>query len=348
VQLLAYYDEAGRYVSNGGGGFSISTYDLEVQHSFKVGTANNIVWGAGERTFGYNIENTALQLVPPNQTLNLANVFGQDTISLSDRVKLTLGVKLEDEPYVGVQVMPSVRASWKITDSTLLWAAISRAVRSPTPVDENLREYAGSVDFLNGSLGFRPETLTAYELGMRVQATPRLSFSISTYYDVYDDLRTIEPAANGTGLPLAFGNLMAGVIYGVEVWGSYRITDWWQLTPGFDLLQEYLRFQPGSSAIGGLAFAADDPKAQASLRSDVSFGHGVTWDADLRYVEGLPHPAVPAYAELNTRIGWDVTQALELSVSGFNLLHARHEEFLEDGETDEVPRSFLVQARLRF
>ena len=133
--------------------------------------------------------------MPSSQVLNLADVFAQDTVTLTDRLKLTVGLKLEDEPYAGLQPMPSVRASWKAFDSTLLWAAVSRAVRSPTPVDENLREYGGPVDFLNGSTGFRPETLTAYEFGTRVQATPRLSFSVSTYYDVYDDLRTHRAVA---------------------------------------------------------------------------------------------------------------------------------------------------------
>jgi iron complex outermembrane recepter protein len=347
LQLLTYYDEAGRIESNGGSGFTLDTYDIELQHGFSIGDRNAIVWGAGERAFGYRFENTALQLVPSSQVLNLADVFGQDTVTLTDRLKLTVGLKLEDEPYAGLQPMPSVRASWKAFDSTLLWAAVSRAVRSPTPVDENLREYGGPIDFLNGSSGFRPETLTAYELGTRVQATPRLSFSVSTYYDVYDDLRTIELSPSG-GLPLQFGNMMAGTVYGMEIWGNWQVADWWRLTAGLDVLHEKLSFLPGASQFGGLAFAADDPDHQATLRSDVNFGHGVTWDADLREVAALPHPVVPGYTELNTRVGWAVNPKLDLSVSGFNLLHPRHLEFLEDGETDAIPRSFFLQARFRF
>ena len=62
----------------------------------------------------------------------------------------------------------------------------------------------------------------------------------------------------------------------------------------------------------------------------------------------LPHPQVPGYTELNMRVGWNVTRSLQLSLSGFNLLHARHEEFLEIGESTEIPRSVLAQMRLRF
>jgi iron complex outermembrane receptor protein len=347
LQLLSYFDEDGRYVNNGSG-FTLYTYDFEIQHNFTVADWNNIVWGVGERAFRYIFENTALQLVPANQTLNIADIFVQDTISLPYKVKLTLGFKLEDEPYAGLQPMPNIRIAWKPIDSTLLWAAVSRAVRSPTPVDANLREYLGPTDFLNGSTAFRPEDLTAYEIGTRVQASPQASFSISGYHDVYDNIRTIDPGTSPSGIPLVFGNLMQGTVNGVELWGDYQVTDWWRLSAGFDVLHENLEFLPGAITSVGLAFVADDPGHQASLHSSMNFDHGVTWDAYLRNVGALSHPSVPTYTELDTRIGWDITKALQVSLSGFNLLHAYHMEFLEDGVTTEVPRSVYAQLRIRF
>ncbi len=348
LQVLAYYDNSERYENGGGPGFNVTTYDLEIQHNFTIGDRNNIVWGAGERNFRYDFENTSLALIPAKQTLNLANLFAQDTISLTRGLKLTVGLKFEDEPYAGPQFMPNVRLAWKATDQVLLWAAVSRAVRSPTPVDVNLNEFVGPVDFLAGSAGFRPETLTAYEVGTRVQASSRASFSVSTFYNVYDNLRSIDSGTSPTGLPLQFGNLMAGNVFGVEVWGNYQLTDWWRLSAGFNLQHEDLRFLRGSLTAAGLAFVADDPGHQASLHSAINLGHGVTWDAFLRDVGMLPHPGVPEYVELNSRLGWDITNAWQVSLSGFNLLHARHMEFLEDGTTTEVPRSIYAQVRVRF
>ena len=344
LQIQAFGDDEGRSAT-GGSGFKINTYDFEAQHSITLGI-NDIVWGAGERNFSYHFENTALQLVPPNRDLNLVNLFAQDTISVTNGLKLTPGLKVESEPYAGVQYMPSVRLAWKVTDSTLLWSAVSRALRSPTPVDESIREYSGSIDVLNGSALFLPEKLTAYEAGARVQATAAGSFSISTYYNVYDDLRSIEPSA--TFFPLQFRNMLGGHVYGVEFWGDYRVTDWWRLTAGFNLQHENLRFAPTSSQIGGLAWVADDPNHQVSLRSSVDLGSKVTWDTSFRYVGRLPDPVVPAYAEVDTRLGWQATEALELSIAGNNLLHPQHEEFFEAGETDEIPRSFYLAAQWRF
>ena len=347
VQLQTYYDEAKRYLDNGGGGFTIDTWDAEFQHSFTAFGWNSVVWGAGDRVVSYHIENTALAFHPAGQTLNLADVFGQDTVALSDSVKLTLGLKLENDPYTDWEPLPSIRASWKAADDLLLWSAVSRAIRAPTPVDRDIVEYVGTTPELTGSQQFVPEVLTAYEAGARMQVSPRAAFSLSTYYDVYDDLRSIEFSSGGT-LPLHFANKMTGLVYGAELWGSYRIADWWRLDASLTLQHEHLEFRPGSSGIGGIGFEAEDPNHQATLRSSIRLGEAVNWDADLRYVGKLHNTRVPEYAELNTSVGWQVTSALTLSVSGFNLLHERHPEFFEPGETDEIPRSFFVETRWRF
>jgi iron complex outermembrane receptor protein len=348
LQLLAYYDKESRFEDDGAGGFEIDTYDIELQHSFNLGSWNAIVWGAGDRVFSYEFENTALKLLPATRTLNLANIFAQDTISVTDRLKLTLGLKIEDEPYTGVEPMPSARLSWKVTDSVLLWGAISRAVRSATPVDRDLHEFLGPTDELDGSRNFQPEILTSYELGTRVQASSRASFSISSFYNIYDDLRAVGlTASNPLGIPLFFNNQAAALVYGVEVWGNYSLTDWWRLSAGFNIQHENIHFF-GNGGLAGLGFVADDPNHQASLRSSIDFGGGVTWDATLRYVGALHHPALPDYGELNMRLGWKVTPAVEVSVAGSNLLHDHHAEFFEDGESDQIPRSFFIDTRWRF
>jgi iron complex outermembrane receptor protein len=348
LQLLAYYDKESRFTDDGGGGFEIDSYDIELQHSFTLGGWNSIVWGVGDRAFSYEIENTALKLLPATRTLNLANVFAQDTISVTDRLKLTLGLKIEDEPYTGVEPMPSARLSWKVTDLVLLWGAASRAVRSATPIDRDLHEFLGSIDYLDGSRHFQPEILTSYELGTRVQASSRASFSISTFYNIYDDLRTIGLTnTSPLGLPLFFNNQAGALVYGVEVWGNYSVTDWWRLSAGFNIQHEHIHFI-GNGGLAGLGFIANDPNHQASLRSSIDFGGGVTWDAAFRYVGALHHPAVADYGELDMRLGWKVTPTVEVSVAGSNLLHDHHTEFLEDNESDQIPRSFFIDTRWRF
>jgi iron complex outermembrane receptor protein len=349
IQVQAYYDETRRFTGNNGGGFVLDMYDLEVQHDFQLGGWNSIIWGAGERISAYEITNLAqLLFVPDSRRLHLSDAFIQDTLSLTDAVKLTLGVKDEIEPYSGSEFMPSARVSWEVSQSALLWSAVSRAVRAPTPFDVDLVEKLGSTPFLTGSNAFQPEKLVAYEIGARAQPLASLSFSISAFYNDYDDLRSIELAANGKILPLHFDNLMEGETHGVEMWANYQLAPWWRLAAALTVQRVILDFKPGSSQLGGTALAGDDPNHQASLRSFINLSESINLSSDLRYVGLLPNPRVPQYFELNTALGWKVWKYLDVSLSGRNLLHPQHQEFSTPPINNDVPRSFFVETRWSF
>jgi len=355
LQVGGYFDEATRYTDNAGGGFNVDTFDLSAQHSLPIGDRNNFVWGVDQRLIAYNIQNTStLLFLPANRTLEYASIFGQNTATLLPGLKLIVGMKLEVDPYIGLEPLPQVRLAWKPLDNVLLWSAVSRAVRAPTPVDRDIVERIGTTNILNQSFNFQSERLIAYELGSRAQLSPKASFSVSSYYNDYNSLRSLEATPGGPpflslgGLPLRWGNEMAGHVYGVEAWGDYRVTDWWRLSAGFNIQHEDLFFRSGSSAIGGTSLTADDPNHQAQLRSYVDFGHGVSWDSFLRYVGKLHNPGVPEYVELNMRLGWKITPQWDMSIAGFNLIHTRHAEFVEPGITNQVPRSVFVESRWRF
>jgi iron complex outermembrane receptor protein len=345
--VQAYYDHLGRGDATNSGSFTQDMYDVDVQHSFSFARINDIVWGAGVRLTKYRINsNGALLFSPASRTLDLTNAFMQDSISLTNTTKLILGVKLEDDPYSHLTALPSARVSWSPKGSILLWAAWAKAIRSPTPFDRDVIEKVGGAPFLIGGPNWQSEELTAYELGARAQPTERLTFSVSAYYNVYDDLRTIETAPGGF-LPLRWGNGMRGSTYGLETWGDYRVAAWWRLSASLNLLSEHLKFKPGASKILGIPQAGDDPKTQASIKSSMNLGAAFTVDADLRYVAALPDPRVPSYVELGGRIGWNVTPRVQISVSGLNLLHARHQERPQAGAA-EPRRTVYADMRLRF
>ncbi len=355
LQVLGYYARSRRYATNGAGGYTLSTYDLEAQHSFHLDGWNAILWGAGVRLYQDRIHLLGnVSFVPQSRQQSVADVFVQDRISLSSQLALTAGLKLENDPYSGLAALPDLRLSAKITPHTFLWAAVSRAVRAPTRFDTNLRDaIIPSILVLEGNPRFKAEKLTAYQLGVRVQPSRNASFSVSAYYNDYTDLRSVEwIQKNPAHLPLiwSFGNLMEGHTYGIEVWGAYQPTRWWSLSGGFSLFHSDLRFKPGSSGLGGIATAGDDPHHQANLQSTIELGHGVYWNADLRWVGQLPNPRIAAYTELNTTLTWSLTKRLQIAVSGFNLLQPHHVEYEEAGMPygDEVYRSFFIQTKWRF
>jgi len=327
LQVEAYYDRIFRGSRPDNGSFFVDTYDVDLQHSFGLGARHQIVWGGGARISHYRIDGTPnLFFVPNSRNLFLANAFIQDTFALSKAAKLTAGLKAEHDPYVGTSLLPDVRLSIRPADSMMLWAAVSHAVRSATPFDEDVQERVPGVT-LSGNRDFRTEKLTAYELGVRSQPLSILSFSLTGFYHHYNDLRTIE-VDPGPGLNLHWGNELAGNSYGLEAWGSVKPLPWWTLSAGAMLLREDFHFKAGATApFIGTSQDGADPGHRFTLESTMDLGRSINLDLYLRSFGPLKDSDVAGFTELNGRLGWNVSNHLTLSVTGANLLHARHVEY---------------------
>lgn len=346
TRLQVYYDRTDRDKPPSGVAFTLDTYDIEFQQSLAPGARHRVVWGIGRRYNAYDIVNTpTLFLVPESRTLDLTNVFAQDTIRLSDHFALTAGIKFEDNSYSGWETLPDLRVSWTPTDKTLVWAAAARAIRAPTPLDVDVREGTGGPVLLFGDPDFETEKVWAYELGYRSQPHTSISWNVAAFYDDYDDLRTVE-VTPVTFFPLSWANNMEGSTYGVDLWANWQVTSWWRLSPGFRSLHKDLRFKPGASGILGVLQAGNDPTSQASLKSSMQFGR-FTADAMLRYVGKLPQPATDTVTELDAHFAYRLRDSLELSLTGANLLDARHLEYAAPSG-HEIRRSVYAEARLFF
>jgi iron complex outermembrane receptor protein len=343
LQVLAYFDRT-RRVFPGTFGELLDTYDIEAQHRFQLGASHDIVWGGGYRLMHDAVTNSAVLAFLPNvKVIRLANGFLQDSIALHERLHLTLGAKLESNSYTGLEVQPNARLAWKFRDDAFLWSAVSRAVRTPSRLD---RDFFTPAPFqINGGPDFKSEKLIAYEIGYRAQPAPHASLSMSTFYNVYDDLRSVEP---GPGGAFVLANKMKGTTYGVETWGSYQVRDWWRLSVGYTYLQEKLRFKADSGDTIGTQAAGNDPEHQVSARSTMNLPHNLEFDAMLRRVGALPSPNVPTYITLDVRLGWTVWKGLEVSLIGFNLLDHDHPEFLAAPTRSELARAFYAKVVWRY
>jgi iron complex outermembrane receptor protein len=345
LRVQAYHDHIERDTGIDGR-FYVETWDLDLQHSFHSGR-HELVSGGGYRFNRYQItSNGGLAFAPAGQGLNLVNVFIQDTLSLGTTLRLTTGLKIEDQSYAKAALLPTLRLGWDVTSTTLLWAAASRAIRSSTPFDRDVVETLGTTKFLIGDKNFNAEKLTAYETGIRVQPQPNLRVSAAMFYNDYDQLRSIEVAPAGF-LPLRWGNEMQGYTYGADLWAEYQATTNWRLTGAYSSLTERLKFKPGSSALLGVAQAGNDPKSQASLTSSSMLFNKLTVDMTLRYISPLPDPPLPSYTELNARLAWQVKPNLELSVVGRNLLHRDHQEYA-GSEANLMVRDVLANIQWTF
>ena len=351
MSLQMYYDRtnyaqptapfvAGGTTFEPGGIFSdsLDTYDLDFQHYFNFGDRNKITWGGGYRfTHDQNDNSATLVLNPSPLNQNLINAFVQDEIKLQDDLYFTLGTKAEHNDYTGFEVEPSGRLQWNITPKQMVWAAVSRAVRTPSRIDHDLYEPTGlpsplPQSILDGTSGFTSETLIAYEIGYRAQVGENISGSLSTFYNDYTKIRSTT-ATPGTVLPIYLQNNLEGTTYGIELSADYQMLDWWRWHVGYDFLKEDIHVTPGEVDFTNGLNETADPQNQVFLRSSMDLPQNLELDLGGRYIDPLtinngPTAAtVPGYFEVDARLGWRPTKNLEISVVGQNLLQSQHPEY---------------------
>ena len=177
-----------------------------------------MVWGVGYRLINDRVMNSpGLAFLPSHVARQWFTAFVQDEIALvAERLHVTLGTKVEHNDYTGFEIQPSGRVNWTLSPSGTLWAAISRAVRTPSRIDRELFVPAQPPYFLAGGPNFHSEEELAYEVGYRHQAGA-LSVSLATFYSRYHGLRSLEQDSAPAPTPLVIANGQDGESYGAEL-----------------------------------------------------------------------------------------------------------------------------------
>ena len=321
----------------------LETVDAELQYNLTSGR-HDLVAGIGGRTARDAFINrfNDFQLDPQRARLWIGNAFVQDRVALSRTLSLTAGAKLESSSYTGVQLLPNLRFAWQPGARSLLWAAVSRAVRTPSRIDRDLTE----PNILARANQFASEKLTAFEAGYRGQPTSSTSLSLSLFYNVYDDLRSLTFVGNP--FPLQLSNDLRGTSYGAEAAATQQLTPWWRVTGTATWLGKNFEVRPGAIDLTSGASLGQDPDYQFALRSRMTLPQGVLFDFGLRAVDGLDSPAIPGYVEADARLSFRLSDIVELYVAGDNLLQAKHLESNDVPRAQWIARSVYAGTRLRF
>ena len=328
----------------------LDTFDLQLQHAVRVGDAHHVVWGGGYRLGHDRVENgAAFGFLPGTLNLHWANLFAQDEIALADGVRVTAGLKLEDNNYTGVEALPTLRLAWNPHPSALAWTSLSRAVRAPSRIDRDFYSptqppVVGGVPQYGvaGGPRFVAETANVFELGWRAQPLAALSYSATLFATRYDRLRTLEPNPSGPGS--VFENLADGATRGIEAWANWQVAPAWRLSGGGVVQHVGTSLHPDSrDRTGTTGLFTSDPSHYLSLHSSHDLGRGHEVDVMLRRVGALARPAVPPYTAVDLRYGWRVRPGLELSVIGQNLVDPAHAEFGNPATRSEYERALAVR-----
>ena len=320
---------------------SLRTFDVEAQFNLSAGP-HELVAGGGVRTTSDRFTNqlNIFQLNPISRRLWVYNGFLQDHYRLTDKLFLVGGIKLEQSTFSGLQVLPNVRFGWQPTPDHLLWAAVSRAVRTPSRIDRQLE----APPFLIAAPSFQSEKLIAFEAGYRGQPASGASVSVNGFVNRYDDLRTTE--FDGTSFQLQNGK--QGTTYGLEAWGNVQVTPWWRASLGGTTLWKDLRDKNGRRDLIPRNSIGADAEWQLTARSQLAIGSRLQLVLDGRAVGALRQGlGSGSYVEAGGQLSYLIRPELQLVVAGRNLLHRTHSES-NDPASQLATRSIYGGLRSRF
>ncbi len=345
------------------------TFDIDFQHNWQPHARHQLSWGLGYRYIDDDLNGTTtLSLVPDDFSRHIFSGFIQDKIALiEDELYLTLGSKFEHNEYTQFEYQPNARLAWLIGDNQTLWGAVSKAVRTPDRATDGVTNVLSTFNAGGatgavvrfGSSTAESEELIAWEMGYRIQPEENLAIDIATFYNDYDDLfinvvgsPTVAPFGGFAAfpiLPVFLQNVGSGHSYGGEVSVNWQPYERWEL----ELDYSYIDITIDNNQNSTINSENKTPHHQIGLHSMVEMSHAVEFDQHLYYVsEFTPEGSseIDAYLRLDLRLAWQVSDSLELSLIGQNLLRDGHEEFSPFlyNSANEVGRSVFGKAVWRF
>jgi len=313
-------------------------YDVETQYNFALLGAHEIIAGAGLRFLTDDQEgdnNTSFS--PQKRRHNIYSAFVQDKITLApDTWFLTLGSKFEHNEFSGYEAQPNARLQWQPSQTQTFWSSISRAVRTPTPIEEDLTSTLVKTNNIRIAFvpndEFKSEKLIAYELGYRNQLTSSLSLDLAIFYNDYDYLQTTSvqpfvPVSNGIDpphflVPIKFTNNMTGKSDGFETALN------WSVNPDLKIAANYSYLHITLDALDPTQEGGESlyPRHQAGTKIFWNIADDWTLDTSVTYVDKLPAGNIDSYIRMDINLGWQISNHLRFNLVGQNLTESQHRE----------------------
>lgn len=377
MSLQAYYDSVNR--SESILDQQVKTYDVEFQHRLPLGEYHDLTWGFGIREVQDHYRNSfTIGFTPSDRNNQIYSLFVQDEIALKHDLHLTFGSKLEHNGYTGFEVQPNARLIFAPNERQSYWAALSRAVQTPSRSYSDMRinvaavpgfklPYTPTVISVLGNPGLDSQNVVAAELGYRNQMNAAFSVDLTAFYNRYRNLNTTEkgtpvfeplPLPAHLMIPTLTQSLMMADTHGIEVSANWRPRSDWRMSMGYAWMKMNAYLDPTSGDLGRpVSLAGSSPEQQLQLKSYFNLSDKLDVDTYLYFVDRLaavrsttPAPiSIPSYVRLDFRFGYRPSKATEISVALQNVLDSKHQEFSAvDIIPSKIPRSVYVKAALYF
>jgi iron complex outermembrane recepter protein len=368
LQAQAYVDIAGRQEPVGN--YDRHAFGVDTQYHTPLGAHQDLVAGAGYRFIDEEFAgHVGLSLTPADGHSSLVTAFAQDEIQLfGNRLAVTLGGQAQYDSDSGAGVQPTVRVMWKALPRQRLWAATSRALRTPALNETGIRlvyppvPSASGLPLVVSALGNpapETETLVDEEVGYRLEIGTAASIDVTGFVGRYDHLVTTElaaPIVTFDPSPQILvtshgGNLLEATTRGLEVAGHWAPVRAWRLDGSYTAFHVTPHLAAASQDPVAAITDGSAPRAQWQIRSELSPAPRATLAVAIFHVGPIEQLQVDAYTRADVSAEWRFTSRLSAMAIGQNLFDAAHAEFGGTGSlllATQVPRSASLRLRWTF
>jgi iron complex outermembrane receptor protein len=317
--------------------------ELGMEHHWNPVPRHDLVWGFTYRNSNYHLGSTpSISFPEPQWDLDSYSAFAADEITLvHDRLQLIAGVHAGHNSFTGMEYQPTVRLAWTPTPNLTTWAAVSRAVRTPSILNRGgdftvaiapVAPMLNGVFRLLGNPEFKSEPMISYELGQRVKIGKNLSLDGAAFLNSYQReghgvalAPVFIPPQSGTpgylDSPTQFQNAPDGHVFGAEVSAVWSATHRWRLNGGYSWLRQRVFWHPWNTA-------AKDPSQQFQIRSQLDLPRNFELDMTA-YFYGTTLPGgVGRYLRGDARLGWRPNENAEFEMGIRDALDPQHPELI--------------------
>jgi iron complex outermembrane recepter protein len=346
--------------------------DIEFRNHLMWGNRQDLIWGLQyTNTVSDSHGDLFVSLNPNHQELQEFSAFVQDEIAIvPDRAYLTVGTRLLNSYYGSWNLLPTARITYALNTRNMIWAAVSRAIRTPAAIDTSVRlDFAGfpgpaGMPILIAELGnpyVQSGDLLAYEFGYRATINDRLSVDLAAFYNDYTHLETLEPAPPffeaapappHLVVPTTYENLEFAHAQGAEIFANWKINGRWTISPGYAVERLHAATLAGSQdTTTPLEDQGSAPDVQAQVRSHFQISKALDWNTSAYFVDRVLLNNIPAYTRVDSGVTWRCKEGLSLSFVGQNLLRDQHLEFIDPtgaSRSTEIKRSAYAKLTWQF
>ena len=343
-----------------------TTIDIEYQQGVHWSNQQT-VFGIGYRKTRDSIEDgVGTTFNVSSASDEIWNVFIQNrSINLIEKLDMIVGVKIENNNRLQakMELQPSIRFNYHLSETSTVWSALSRAIRSPTRAEQDAtlsiimpaNVYIPAIDAafnfpliatLTPTGMYDAEELISLEAGYRSSLAENMRIDIAAFYSQFNGLPGAQintPPTLNIGPPQHY-TMSASLINSTDFeTHGVEISLWWQ---PFEQWQGRLNYSYVSNNNNAGFVTVPSVEQQVNLNLYGSLTDQLSANFDLRYVgqpEGL---FVNAYTEIDINLTWKFTDALEINLAARNLLNSKHLEYsasVPDTRNTEIERDIYLE-----